>query len=507
MSKISRFKKILSLVVAIMMASALLFTGCAKKDADKSADTPKDNGAASSEETLKPYEIVWYTIGTPQKDIPTVMEELSKYTKEKINATVKMTQFDWGQYTDKMQVIVQSGEPFDICFTASWALPYEQMVAKKAFLPLNELMDKYGKGTKETVHPLFLEGNKVDGELYAIPTNKELSPQDRWIFNKNLVDKYNLDVTKVTDLESLEPLLKVIKENEKNMEHILAVDKSAHPLATQQYDNLAGPNIPFVVAMDSTDFKVVDYLAQPSVVQGMKTLHKYYEAGYVRKDAATYEGFDFSKSDSWFVRLGGWLPGADQLWSRSEKAPVVSVPFHEQVYVSNTHVAGSMMAISVTSGDPERAMMFMDMLNTDKFVRNMVDSGIENVHYKMENGRQIDLDKAQDYNMPSFSLGNRYICNLYADDDADQWEQYGKLNDSAKKSPILGFKAKLDPIKKEISAFENIWQEFGPLMCTGTVDIDEVYPKYLAKMKSAGYDKVQTELQAQLDEWVKTSNK
>lgn len=497
-----KFKKPLALAVAFIMLFALLLTGCKESDSDPGSTTEAKNGGSETEgkdpEKLKPYEIVWYTIGTPQKDIEVVMEELSKYTKDKINATVKMTQFDWGKYTDKMNIILQSGEPFDIAFTCSWALNYEQMVSKKAFLPLDDLLEEYGKGIKQILHPLFIEGNRIDGKLYAIAANKELSPQYRWVFNKNLVDKYNMDLSKVSDKESLEPLLKTIKENEKDIEVIFEPIQDA----SRQIDNLAGNRIPFVVPMDSTDYKVVNKYELPSVIKTLKTNRRYYEAGYIRKDAATYQGLDYTKTDKWFVRLGGWLPGADQIWSRDGKVPAVSVPYYNEVYISNSHVAGSMMAISVTSADPARVMMFLDMLNTDKYVRNMVDSGIENVHYKMVNDRQVDLDKGtNDYNMPSFTLGNRFICNLYENDDADQWDQFKALNTSAKKSPILGFKANLDPIKKEISSFENIYQEFGPLLVTGTVDVDDTLSKYMNKLKSSGYDKVMNELQRQLDDW------
>ncbi|MDF2834781.1 MAG: transporter substrate-binding protein, partial [Paenibacillus sp.] len=197
------FNKRMLPITAVVLASTLVLGACGKSDGNESA--------GGSE---KPVELIWYTIGTPQKDVNRVMEEVSKYTQEKIGVTVKMNMIDWGDYTQKLQVMTASGEPMDLMFTSSWAFDYVQNARKGAFLDIGSLLDEYGKGIKETLDPAFLEGSKVDGKNYGVPANKELPAQEVWRFNKNLLDKYNLSLDGVYTLESLEPLLKTIKENE-----------------------------------------------------------------------------------------------------------------------------------------------------------------------------------------------------------------------------------------------------------------------------------------------------
>ncbi|RCX17844.1 putative aldouronate transport system substrate-binding protein [Anaerobacterium chartisolvens] len=516
MYKLTKTKKALTLMLATFMLFAVLMSGCGSNDG---AASGKDKTAAgdktavkneNTEDKGKPYEIMWYTIGSPQKDIPDVMEELSKYTKEKINATVKMTQFNWGDdYNNKMNVIISSGEPYDLCFTCSWANQYLPNVARNAFLPVDDLLKEYGKGIIESENPLFLEANKVNGKLYAIPVNKELSAQSRWLFNKTLVEKYKLDISKPLTLEELEPMLRTVKEGEKDIGDLLVVRNDFNlPRQADDYEWAAGTSIPMVVPMSTKDYKVIEYFEQPDVLKSLDTMRKYFNAGYIRKDAATSTDQDYKKTGKWFVRIGGWLPGADQIWSREEKDPVVSTPITGDLYISGSQLSGSMIAISATSKNPEKSMEFLNLLNTDKFVRNMVDSGIENVHYKMENGKQIDLEKGtNDYNMPSFSLGNRFICNLYQDDPDDLWDQYKSFNDSGIKSPILGFNSNLDGVKKEVAALSNIHAEFYRPIVTGTVDYKSYLPKYMDKMNSNGYDAVKKELQKQIDEWKAANGK
>lgn len=105
-------------------------------------------------------ELIWYTIGPPQKDMDKVLTEVNKYTLEKINATLDIKMLDFGDYTQKMQVMAASGEPMDILFTSSWAFDYVQNARKGAFLQLDDLLKNQGKGIVDTIDPAFLEGSR-----------------------------------------------------------------------------------------------------------------------------------------------------------------------------------------------------------------------------------------------------------------------------------------------------------------------------------------------------------
>ncbi len=65
-------KLVLLLVLLLSVGTVLAACGSSKNE-------------SRGGEGEKPYEIKWYTIGTPQKDTEKVFEEVNKYTKEKIN--------------------------------------------------------------------------------------------------------------------------------------------------------------------------------------------------------------------------------------------------------------------------------------------------------------------------------------------------------------------------------------------------------------------------------------
>ncbi|MCH1625222.1 ABC transporter substrate-binding protein [Ferdinandcohnia quinoae] len=481
-------RKKFAFFLVLLLSLTTFLVACKDNSSDKASNDAKD----------KPYEIVWYTIGTPQKDTDKVFEEVSKYTKEKINATVKLKQIDWGDYDQKMQVMIASGESFDIAYTAGGN--YVLNAQKGAFKDLNELLDSHGKELKAALDPAFLEGAKIDGKLYGIPSNKEVGQQSVYVFNKNLVDKHNMDISSVNSLQDLEPLLKTVKENEPNFTPI-ATFKPYLP-----FDYVLEDEMPFAFPLDGDTGKVVNIYETDVMMETLKTMHEYYKAGYIKADAATSTDPWPLEVENWFVRKEMYQPTAELLWSRGAGYDVAVQPMHDPI-TFNSSVTGAIQAISATSKNPEKAMEFLNLLNTDPYLRNLVDKGIEGTHYEeLDNGKIKDLPARVDgYNMPSYSLGNHFILKLYENDPEDKWEKFKEFNDASTPAPTLGFYFDTNPVRTEIAAIANVSQEFAPALLTGSVDPEEYLPKANKKFKEAGLDKVLEEIQKQYDDWKKNN--
>lgn len=68
----SKKKRSLTTALLLMLAMSLVLSACGGGKSQSSEGTAE-----------KPVELIWYTIGTPQKDVDKVMAEVSKYTAEK----------------------------------------------------------------------------------------------------------------------------------------------------------------------------------------------------------------------------------------------------------------------------------------------------------------------------------------------------------------------------------------------------------------------------------------
>ena len=196
-------KKVLSAALCGCMAASLALTGCSTGASGGASDGGKED-----------VTLLWYTEGDQPDDLQMVLDKVNPILKEKIGATVDIRFISNADYDEKMTSVINSGEPYDICFTCDWANSYAINARKGAYLDLTPYLDGDNKALKEAVDSRFWDGVAVDGKIYGVPANKELPYAPVWAFTKELVDKYNLDIDSVSDLASLEPLLKTIKENE-----------------------------------------------------------------------------------------------------------------------------------------------------------------------------------------------------------------------------------------------------------------------------------------------------
>ncbi|NMO94727.1 ABC transporter substrate-binding protein [Paenibacillus lemnae] len=492
----STSKKKWLLPLTVMLSASMLLSACGGK-------SNTGNESAGSGENASATELIWYTIGAPQKDLEKVEAEINKYTSEKIGVTVDMKMIDFGDYTQKMQVMAASGEPMDILFTSSWAFDYVQNARKGAFMELDQLLEDHGQGIKEVLDPAFLEGSKVDGHNYGIPANKELPAQEVWRFNKSLLEKHNLSIDGLKTLEDMEPLLKTIKENDPNVVPF-AIGKDYGPQNLLPYDYII-EKLPMAVSLENDELKVVNILEQPEMMDALKTMNKFYKAGYISPEAATTTSTqDLFTSGNWFMDRAATQPYADNSWSQSYGYPVVSTPANEPT-VFNWSVMGSMQAISANSEHPEEAMKFLNLLNTDAALRNLVDSGIEGVHYKkLSENVAENLPESKNYDMPTFALGNVMLTYLNPQDPENKWEEFKKFNEAGTPSPLLGFNFDPSNVSSELAALNNVKEEFWSPLMTGTVNPEEFIPKANERLKAAGLDKIIAEAQKQIDEW-KTS--
>jgi putative aldouronate transport system substrate-binding protein len=347
---------------------------------------------------------------------------------------------------------------------------------------------------------------------YAIPVNKEHAHSYGLLLRKDIMEKWNIDASNVKTFEDLDPIFKIVKEKEPAMIALAAfANNSSWAFTDWAYP--AGERVPAVMYQTGSDLKIHNALEMPESLKYFETARKYYLAGYVRKDGASTEDYtpDLASGKT-FASLGVTHPG-----QRGEMEAAFGFPFFQvnmtPPIISNSETMGAMNAISVTSKDPARAAMFMELENTDRYVNNLVAFGIEGVHYVKVGENQIDFPagvtaQTSGY-VPaiSWAFGNQFLNYLWPTEDPDKWDNYLKYNAISSKSNSLGFIPNLEPIKNEIAACTNVWAEFMPGLETGSTDPAVYVPRAIAKFKEAGLDKVIAEMQTQFDAWYAKTHK
>jgi len=482
--------------------------------------TPAASTPAPSEEPAPQFDTfehitMFAPAGKVPQDLDLINQTISEYIKDKLNADFQLNIIEWGGWRDTINLKIASNEEFDIVWTANWD-NFASRVQQGAFLPLNDLIDKYAPDAKAVIPPALLEGGVFpDGYNYGLPVNKEIGSQRGVLLRKDLLDKYNLDPKSIKKLEDLEAFFEVIKNNEPDVVPFYTQKDSVTANSILDVKNFIELHTFAVLRREADDYKVILKYEDPLFLEGLKLQRKWFEAGYVNKDAATITDFSGGIKAGKAFSFAEWLkPGKDAEVSASSDFDWVQVELTTP-FISTSDTLGSMMSISRTSSDPERAMRFLNMLYHDEYLLNLLVFGIEGQHYVKVEGKD-NIIKLPDgltpqtsgYNLgTAYMFGNQFLDYLWENEDPQKWEKFKAFNESAEASRVLGFIFNTEPVKNEIAAFNNVKDQYGPGLLSGSLDPEQYLPEFISKVKAIGGDKIVAEVQKQLDEWLTARGK
>ncbi|WP_304943040.1 ABC transporter substrate-binding protein [Vallitalea guaymasensis] len=508
-------KRIFVLVLTVLMITSTM-VGCGNKDKKETSNTENGNQQTAGEnepkeeKELEFVELSWYYPGSPQSEQDVVFAEINKLLKEKINTKVNFHPVDWGSYEEKMKVKIGASEEFDICFTANWMNNYQKNVSQEAFISLDDLLNEYGSNILKGIPEKFWGATKIKGEIYGIPNYQISTMTNGFWFKKDLIDKYNVDYKELNTLDKWEVYLKTIKENEPQIIPTAICAESGsnwgRMLVNYGFDEVGGRNIPGVVRLTDNSYKVINQFASDEFMSFVSKMHDWYEKGYIRDDALAIQD---PKGDIEAGKIasgmgGNYKPGADAEMSATYGEEYVNVKASES-YLLTSSIIATLNAISRTSKNPERAMMVLDLMNSDKEIYNMLCYGIEGTHYNKTGDNSIEIVEDSKYKPnTNWIFGNTFNAYLLPGQSQQTFDDTQAFNMNSEASPILGFVFNQEPVSMQIAQCTTVVDEFILSLDTGTVVPDEYLPKFLDKLEKAGSQKIIDEMQKQVDEWLKT---
>lgn len=503
-------RKMFALGLSIAMTAGAL-TGCGNSASDSAG---AGNEAAATEEASAEKEapaqeaaaddgevptLIWWTVGgTPADDFDAAIEQISDYTEEKIGVRLDVKIAGWGDYDQKMNTIVNSGEYFDIMFTNN--TNYSKFVNLGAFENITDLVQNVTPELYSFIPETIWAGTQIHGNVYAVPTYKDSSLTQFWYIDDVYVQKYGIDMSSVQTFEDLDPIFREVKEGE---------GKSFYPVRLTQgtlwngffndYDGLAGGLQPIGVKLDNETRTVVCTLEQEDIQKKLTMLHQWYVDGIINPDANVLT--ENSKGNM-FGNAQGW-PSAVATWQINQGVEkfVLSNPIDGPLFTTET-IQGSMNAISVNSKYKEEALKLLQLMNTDSKFRDMCAFGVEGNHFEyLEDGTVRRL--RDDWTWPSYTQGTFFILSTQEGADPNQWDEVRKQNEEAVASACLGFALDITNIQNEVANCNTVWDKYKYDMLTGASDPAEAVPACIEELKAAGLDTVIAEAQKQINEFFK----
>lgn len=478
------FKIISMFCILAMLGSAL--SACGSKSSTEGADS----GNSGDIPTL-----VWWTVGGQvPNNFDKAIAAMNEYTAEKIGVKIDIRVASWGEWETKMNTIVNTGEQFDIMFTNN--SKYNQQVAMGAFADITDLVQSEAPELYDFIPEMVWDGTKIDGKIYSVPTYKDSSVTQYWVFDDKYVQKYGIDLDSIKTMQDLDKPFHDMKAGE---------GKSFYPLPMTQsegfngffneYDDLTLGLQPIGVKTTDESRQVVSVLEQPDIMENLKLLHQWYKDGIINPDAPTKPEPD--KGRAFFSAQA--FPGAEANWQITEGVEKYDMlQYFGPVYTTST-IQGSLNAISANSKYKAEALKYLQLVNTDAKLRNMLAFGEEGVDFTKVDGEKVVERLTDTWPLAAYTQGTFFDMAVTKGAPEDQWEQVRKLNEQAYSSSILGFALNISDLSTEVANTKAVWDKYRYELLTGASDPEVMVPKIVSELKAAGMDTIMTAAQEQIN--------
>ncbi len=546
-------KKVVSIILTLVLVFSL--AACGNKEnkntssnagsTNQSTNSGTNNGGtdaaatnaatdtAATPDISEPVTLKWYLTGSTVTNDKDVLEKANAYLKEKLNVTLEPIWGTWGDYDNNAVLAINGGDDVDIYFTSSWSADEYNAFAKKGAWvrldnPDNNLIEKYAPDLWKALPTVLTDGAKINGSdglgVYAVPGYKDIATQNCWDINVPLLQKYGytVDDIKNTDYYGFGDILKKVKEGEGADFYPLLVEGA---VLERMVDNSiivtgdAGTNNLLSYYINPTDpsqpgsygNKILSKFETPEYKKFVEKTREYFKAGYIDPAMGNANQANDTRtakqlSGQYLIGTQSYSLGYEVQASSERKFEVAMVPC-TPAYVDTTSSQGAMMAISTSSKNPERAMMFLNLLNTDPTLFTLLDYGIEGTHYTLKDGKVAFTDKRPEYQPWTNGMGNITQLPPLDGQDANFWDNFKAYYGSAKSIPALGWAFDPANVETELGSLANVAAEYALSLNTGTVDPATELPKFIQKLKDNGIDKVVDEANKQLTDYLASKGK
>ncbi len=522
-------KKVLVKMLAVAAALTVIsstFAGCGSSGETAQSSESQASGVtgtasdSSAAEELKPVKLRFYFPGDKKAAADEVWDALAEKFKDKLNSTYEVNWIAFGDYKDKLMVMAASGDDWDMNYDGPWQA-YTQMQNKGAYMDIAELLPKYAPDLyKKYQETGTLRPATVGDKVVALPWTLSGSLRPWFDWRSDAAEKAGLKIDR-NSVKTIEDIDRVVHDFKKaypdqiilalgqnNINQVFQVTLLRDGLMDAEFHN-------FYYDINGNASKLIPIEQTDTFRDTVKIIRKWVEDGIISKDEMTDKMYEQDKWDNGKT-LTRVITHEWSLATEPFKDPAFKKEYSE-LYPENKFYnrtpLGNCMCVNKNAANPERALMWMNMMETSQEFYDMVFYGIEGKTYVL-NG------KAAEYPSGMTSANSNYMDwagqwtlwkPQFMRPDATYGEGFWQREAEYAKSPVNmdnpvdGIFYNTDSVKNEVSRRDQIFQEFGRPLIFGLVkseNIDKAVDEYIQKQKDAGLDKILAECQKQLDSFV-----
>lgn len=475
-------------------------------------------GFAEAIDTTQRVKLHMVVLGDRPQDADLVYGMLSEKALQDINAELEIEFLAMSDYQEKYPLMLASGEPIDLIYTSAWCF-YAQEATKGSFVEVTEdILKTYMPMTYAQQNPLSFEQSVINGKVYFVPFNLPSFIGDynvAALIRGDLREKYGLDApASIDDMVTY-------------FDHVLQEEHGVGilPYAASQNNNaLVGATCAannWCVINGLKDFFVFPYSETPSPddvtflfeTQAYKEnaylMKEWADKGYWSKNAianqtAPADSFKNGLSATYFadVNTVGVVAKAVEQEHPEWKPEMYDInPGTIHTYGSYN---GDGIAVPISSQNPERAFMLLDLLKFDRSYYELFRFGVEGKHWIAVGDDQ--WESGPDQTSYPYGTGTWGIKNeLFERTRTDVFPTVTEIFDAwtVVDTPWAAFIFDDTNVKNEMAVLNNLLIQYDYILDLGMAeDVDATIEEFLSKCELAGLEKVKLELNDQLTAFI-----
>jgi putative aldouronate transport system substrate-binding protein len=494
-------KKIFSVLLVLLLASASVFAG---------GGSQNQSGSASSG-GLAPVTLSFIFFDSKKSATDEVWNAIADEFKDELNAKFDVSFIAGSDYTDKMLVKFSAGDVWDLNFDGDW-LQYYRTVAMNGYMALDSLLPRYAPDLYRAYQSSgALEAAKANGSVVALPWTNIMTNRPFFQWRADLID---VNPAQVKTIEDVERVLYQLKERYPDR---YSVENANIEVFLMKNDMITGTHN-FV--FDPRDPKVqVRYIADtPAFRERARYAEKWQKDGLIWADVLV-DQLDHNQLINQGRLITKWgtheFSTDNRAWVEPAARWGFSSLYDDKIFQLRTPLS-NIVAIPRTSKNPERTLMWMNLMETSQKMFDMVMYGIEGRTYVLD-GRNVKYPTGMNDNnsnfmnwqgrwalfKPQFMRGDP----LYREGFWQEEKEFAQSNPNNIPSPLDGFSLNTDSIVNELAQIQAIYDAANKMLDVGLAGPSEAaVDKLVADLNRAGLQKVQAEYQKQVDAFLASKN-
>ena len=523
MKKVFRLTAVVAISLLLVVS---MFAGCGNNATAPAPSAPAADGGASAPaapadggDSLAPVTLKLILFGDKRTETDNVFRHLADTFRAELNADYDVIFVPGGpngdDYKDKLRTMAASGDDWDFNFDGDW-LSYNFMINNNAYLDVKDLLPIYAPDLNAVYEKTgVLDSIAVGGSVYALPWTMSMNQRPFVQWSRDFADAAGLDfennsIKTVEDMDALFTALRQAYPDKKINELAEGhrIFYAMHELTELPYN--------FVFDTKSSKPELIHFAMTDAYQDYAKWAKKWQDDGVIWRDIITtaYEGNNLIREGELISNISWheWVH-CNWMWNGVMGTPDVnryySLLYPENVFPNRTPLA-NVMAINRNAKNPERALMFLNMVETNREFYDMLHFGIEGLTYVLgPNGEaEYAVPDMTAQNSNYMEWGGQWALwkpqfmrptQIYPEGFWQREAEFAALPINVN-SPVVGFFPDLTSVENELAMVASIYEEGNRLVRAGLINDSEAAVQEMRnRLNAAGLDAVTAEYQKQVD--------